>query len=213
MRYLVQNYRCFIDEKLKNRSQICMFNASVCKEIHLDSIASIWSLLGNLLNLKDDCKEMKFSHNRSYSSLSSDSRRDQEHFEATQRNLDLLIPASSFLQPNPFHFDISLTLDKDCSFLKTLVREGDLLNAMMMACVLWPELQTDEVACHYVPIWIANLLDLLYREECYDLAVRIRDLYRKANIRVDVLYQPVITFQTATEEDRNPSLGTLWVVE
>lgn len=84
--------------------------------------------------------------------------------------------------PDLCNFTVHLSLSRDLCFLYDLIQEGDLLNAIAIACVFWSHLSRDYHAMQEVQHWLQCYLDLLSSEEMYEEMVRIRQVAGEVGI-------------------------------
>lgn len=79
-------------------------------------------------------------------------------------------------EPDLCNFYVHLSLNDDLHFLYDLVREGDLLNAITIACVFWNYLSTDVHAIHELQKWLYSYMEILSYEEMYEEIIIIRKI-------------------------------------
>ena len=83
---------------------------------------------------------------------------------------------------------IDFSLKADLSFLSVLVQEGDLLNAITIACVFWKFLKDHSQSVKEVRRWIRCYLEILLSEEMLEEMVIIRNIVATLNMAVDKDY-------------------------
>ena len=88
---------------------------------------------------------------------------------------------------------IDFSLKADLSFLSVLVHEGDLLNAITIACVFWKFLKEHSQSVKEVRRWIRCYLEILLSEEMFEEMVIIRNIVSTLNMAVDKDYVRILS--------------------